>query len=70
MIEREGTYATAVKKIEKKKTFINFINCCSWFKTERFTAVKIILSKHTKKGSFKDTFIAEVKGLVGAHEVI
>ncbi len=70
MIEKEGSYATAVRKIEKKRNIMNFINCCSWFDNSKFTAVKIVLSKRTRKGSFNDSFIAEIKGLVGVENDI
>ena len=34
------------------------------------TAVKISLSKHSQKGKLKESFIAELKGLVGVNAQI
>lgn len=31
MIEREASYATAVKKIEKKRKMLSLVNCFAWF---------------------------------------
>ena len=44
---------------------MSLVNCCSWFQSDAFSAIKIILSKQSRKNALKDTYIAEVKGLVG-----
>lgn len=46
------------------------INCFGCLGIEGVTAVKINLSRHSKKGKTKDSFVAEVKGLAGiSHHV-
>jgi hypothetical protein len=49
----------------KKNNLFNLINCCSWWQSEQFTAVKLLLAKQTRKGTMTTHFVAEVKGLVG-----
>jgi len=46
------------------------INCLTWWQLEGVTAVKIMLSKHVKKGELKDSCVAEVKGMVGMNNHI
>ena len=46
---------------------MNMMNCFGCWNIDGVTVVKITLSKHTQKGSLKNSFIAEVKGLVGIH---
>lgn len=44
---------------------MSMINCLSWWHVEGVTAIKLTLSKHTLRGTFKQNCIAEVKGLAG-----
>lgn len=46
------------------------MNCFSCWNLDGVTAVKIILSKHSQKGKASNSFIAEVKGLVGISQQI
>jgi hypothetical protein len=66
LIEKEATEATAVKKVASTSNLLSFINCCSWWQSDQFTAVKILLAKQTRKGDLGSQMVAEVKGLVGA----
>jgi hypothetical protein len=44
---------------------MSLINCFAWYQSDHFTAIKIVMSKQSKKGSMKDCYIADIKGLVG-----
>lgn len=44
---------------------MSFVNCLAWFESDQFTAVKIVLSKQSKKGTIHSNYVAEVRGLVG-----
>lgn len=46
---------------------MTFINCFGCWNLDGVTAVKISLSKHSQKGKLKESFIAEIKGLVGVN---
>ena len=54
-----------MKKLQRSSNLLTLINCCSWWQADQFTAVKILLAKHTRKGDLTSQMVAEVKGLVG-----
>lgn len=49
---------------------MTFMNCFGCWDLDGVTAVKIILSRHSQKGRLKESFIAEIKGLVGVNDQI
>jgi len=58
LIEKEASYATAVKKIKQSKSLLSFMNCCSWWESDQFTAVKIQLAKQSRKGQMDSQLVA------------
>lgn len=44
---------------------MNMMNCFGCWNVDGVTVIKITLSKHTQKGTLKNRFIAQIKGLLG-----
>jgi hypothetical protein len=56
----------AISQPKKSQSFMSMINCLTWWHVEGVTAIKLTLSKHSQRGTFKHNCVAEVKGLAGS----
>jgi len=60
----------AISQSKKKKSLMSMINCLTWWHVEGVTAIKLTLSRHSQRGTFKQNCVAEVKGLAGNNRQI